>query len=314
MRCRIIPSSVGISYPAFQAWRESRIHINRIHMPITGGMIYHDIDGPKSLHPGSVYLMVNSCTKNYTVHEDEAYYHLFLNFRTIPPLLSREMLEVRAEDDPYLHHLVMAIASVIQEEIQRSGRHKLRDKEDPAWERIHPVLEQIVRHFQTRYDVCAAENPLLDRAIHYIETNYARALRNDEIARELHIDTRHLIRLFRKHLNISPHLYLTQCRMGRPFCWQENPFPRPQSSADIKTKMHSALRSRKWWAFPQSKSRNNHRGGVLCTTSIPGSAKPIRLIHPLGNLCDSRRGMGWQTCPSWQRMDYEEHANPTGRI
>ena len=57
------------------------------------------------------------------------------------------------------------------------------------------------------------ENPKLETAIRFIEEHYAERICNDDIAKILHIDTRYLIRLFGKHLDTSPYLYLTQCRI-----------------------------------------------------------------------------------------------------
>ena len=78
---------------------------------------------------------------------------------------------------------------------------------------VQPILTQIVRHVQLKYNVRTVENPKLDAAIRYIEEHYAEKLHNEDIARVLHIDTRYLIRLFSKHLDMSPYLYLTQGRI-----------------------------------------------------------------------------------------------------
>ena len=70
-----------------------------------------------------------------------------------------------------------------------------------------------MRHLQLRYSLKVLENPKIGQAIAYIEQHYAEPIGIEEIAEQLHIDTKYLIRLFRKHMDMPPYQYLSQCRI-----------------------------------------------------------------------------------------------------
>lgn len=215
MRCKIIPAAAGIKRPSIQTWKDSSHRINRIHMPIRGKLLYNDINGVRVLNEGSLYLMTNSCSQNFEMVPDCGYYHLFIDFQTVPPLLHQEVLEVDFTEDLYLYYLVKAVESVIREaggSDAMDGRYEVRRK-DPEMDLVGPLLELIVKHFQVRYNLRIIEHPKLESAIRFIEEHYSEKLCNEDIARVLHIDPRYLIRLFGKHLEMSPYLYLTQCRI-----------------------------------------------------------------------------------------------------
>lgn len=216
MKCKVIPNAVGIKRPSIQVWKESTYRINRIHIPIKGKMLYKDTGGVTVLDEGSIYFMINSCSQNFDMIPEYGYYHFYMDFQTVPPLLSREVLEIEFSKDPYLYYLIKAIESLVRSvgsEQRNGGAREDILRKDPELEEVLPILEQIVRHFQLKYNVRVVENPKLDAAIRYIEEHYAEKLHNEDIAAVLHIDTRYLIRLFSKHLDMSPYLYLTQCRI-----------------------------------------------------------------------------------------------------
>ena len=212
MRCKIIPIKVGIKHPSVKVWHEQTRRVNRIHMPIKGKMIYHDMSGDRLLDEGSVYFMVNSSSQSFEMIPEYGYYHLFFDFQTVPPFLNREVLEIEFANDHYLYYLIKAVEALVRD-VMRPGERDGITSKDPEMELALPILEQIVKHFQLKYNVRMVENPKLEAAIRFIEEHYAERLRNEDIARLLHIDTRYLIRLFGMHLDTSPYLYLTQCRI-----------------------------------------------------------------------------------------------------
>ena len=215
MRCKIIPSAAGIKRPSVQTWKDSSHRINRIHLPIKGKMLYNDVNGIRVVDEGSVYLMINSCSQNFEMIPECGYYHMYIDFQTVPPLLRQEVLKVEFSDDLYLYYLIKAVEAVIRSSASSNAMDGLYEvlRKDPEMETVGPILELIVKHFQLRYNVRMVENPKLENAIRFIEEHYAEKLRNEDIARVLHIDPRYLIRLFGKHLEMSPYLYLTQCRI-----------------------------------------------------------------------------------------------------
>jgi AraC-like DNA-binding protein len=56
-------------------------------------------------------------------------------------------------------------------------------------------------------------HPRLARAVDFIRANYRRAIRLDEICRASHLSASYLVRAFRQRFGMTPHAYLTNCRI-----------------------------------------------------------------------------------------------------
>ena len=139
---------------------------------------------------------------------------MYVDFQVYPPFVSREALEVPKSDDSYLYYLIKSIQAVVEENIRKKNRSELSmtpDKDE--MDRIGYLLSAVVQHLQSNYHLCIVENPKIEQAIRFITEHYAEPLRNEDIAEELHIDVRHLIRLFTKYMQMPPYQYLTQCRV-----------------------------------------------------------------------------------------------------
>jgi hypothetical protein len=117
MKAKAVLSSAGIAKATVERWQRASYRYNRMHFPISGDAIYHDINGDKLLTQGNVYLLVNSSALNFELIENEEYYHMYIDFRTVPPLLNRDVLEIKLDNDHYLTYLIKAIQNLVKESI-----------------------------------------------------------------------------------------------------------------------------------------------------------------------------------------------------
>ena len=214
MKAKALLSSAGIAKATQARWKNAKYRYNRMHFPISGAAIYHDINGDKILTVGNIYLFVNSSASNFELLENEQYYHMYIDFRTVPPLLNREALEIEVEKDHYLMYLIKAIQCLIQENKKEKNKNVIKGAEDEELlNQAQRLLQSILIHLHIKYGLQIVENSKIDRAIKYIEERYSEHMSNNDIARELHIDTRYFIRLFNKCVGMTPYQYLTQCRI-----------------------------------------------------------------------------------------------------
>ena len=213
MKFKIFPATIGIGTPLLDAWKNAPQGLSTIHMPLRGRMQCKTSKGIVEMTPGNIYFMANRISLQFDLDPNAEYEHLFMNFRALPPLLIHEMLCINAEDDPYLFHLVKAIEALVHRQMEETGQNKVRGTSNPFWQQTRPVMELLVQHFRQHYGITTVENTKLVKAIAFIEDHFREPLQNKDIAAELHIDPRYLIRLFRSKMDISPHGYLTQCRI-----------------------------------------------------------------------------------------------------
>lgn len=214
MKAKALLSSAGIAKATKERWQKANYRYNRMHFPISGAAIYHDVNGDKMLEVGSIHLLVNSSAANFELLENEQYYHMYLDFRTVPPLLNRDVLSIDLENDPYLTYLIKALQNLAEETKKKNKVAVIKEKLDAdVFNQAQLLLRVILSHLGRKYGLQTMENPKIETAIQYIEKNYAEHISNNDIAEELHIDTRYFIRLFKKYVGMSPYQYLTQCRI-----------------------------------------------------------------------------------------------------
>ncbi len=214
MHSKITLARVGVGDTSLRIWQEITYRVNRIHLPLVGRALCRDINGEKLLQEGSAYLLVNSMSQNFSLVPGYRYYHFYVDFQTAPPLVTRELVELSLNTDPVTAHILSAMQDLLYAMLPNGtdGVITAADGAEEFWQ-VERLLDVLLRHICTRYGVTTVENPKIESALEYIEQHYTEPLGNADIAEALCIDTRYLIRLFQKYMNMPPYQYLTQCRI-----------------------------------------------------------------------------------------------------
>ena len=216
MNVKVVFNGAGISNADVAVWNHTYTRYNRLHVPLEGRVIYHEVKKERILHEGRAYLLVNSCSPNFEMIPNYQYRHLYIDFRTMPPFLNNEIIEIDLSEDEFSLYLLKAIQTMIQKNIQLYQKNKIFPGErNDQGEQITHILITLLVHLQQRYGLQVVDNPKIETALRYIDEHYAEAIRNEDIAAALYIDKRSLIRLFGKYMNMTPLQYLTQYRVER---------------------------------------------------------------------------------------------------
>ena len=223
MRCRVILSKAGVCEPSIRSWQEASFRINRIHVPLEGCAVYCGVGGKRRLECGSIYLLVNSCSQNFDMVVEERYFHFYMDFQTAPPLSGGALLEIGRSEDPFLRHLLDAVQALIVSHCEINGCEPITEVTEPnLFLRIERMLDIAVQYMGERYGLTVVESTKIAEAIEYIEAHYAEPIRIEDIAKALHLDTRYLIRLFNRFVDMPPYQYLTQCRIEHAIIYLRN--------------------------------------------------------------------------------------------
>ncbi len=211
MRCKVILLMAGICDGSMQIWRESLHRCNRIHVPLQGKATYRGVENEQQLNSGSAYLLVNSFARNFNLSPENRYNHLYLDFQTVPPLVGNDIVELDLAGDPVTRAFLNLIEAVLSE--QGGAIVRVMPESGEAFSQLRQIADAMMRHLQLRYQLKILENKKVECVIKYIEEHYSKPLSNEDIAAQLHIDSKYLIRLFRKQMDMPPYQYLTQCRI-----------------------------------------------------------------------------------------------------
>ena len=193
--------------------RESSYRVNRIHIPLEGKAKYRDINGEKILSRGSVYLLINGFTKDLSMFRDSGYSHIYLDFVSSPPLLSREMIEIALDENPYINSLVTLTRLLIEEGGRNLDSRLYVDRDCEVFADLEEVVKIIMLYVSRNYKANILENDKLERAVRFIHQHYREQIHNSEIADAAGVEQRQLIRIFERYLQTTPYRYLTSCRL-----------------------------------------------------------------------------------------------------
>ena len=193
--------------------RESAYRVNRIHIPLEGKAKYRDINGEKVLSKGSAYLLINGFSNDLSMFRDCSYSHMYLDFVSTPPLLSREMIEISLEENEYINSLITLTRLLIEEGGRNFESRLYVDRECEVFADLEEVVKLIMLYVSRNYKANIVENENLECAVRYIHEHYREPIHNSEIAVAAGVEERQLIRIFERYLNTTPYRYLTGYRL-----------------------------------------------------------------------------------------------------
>ena len=216
MNVKVVFNGAGISNADVAIWNHAYTRYNRLHVPLEGRVIYHDVNGDRILHEGRAYLLVNSYSPNFEIIPNYQYRHLYIDFRTMPPFVNNETIEIDLSKDEFSLYLLKAVQTIIQKNIQYYQKEKIfPNEQNDQGEQIKHILISLLVHLQRGYGLQVVDNPKIGAALRYMDEHFAENICNEDIAAALYIDKRSLIRLFGKYMNMTPLQYLTQYRVER---------------------------------------------------------------------------------------------------
>lgn len=206
--------NIGITYPNPVKYLTSQNHVHRIHVPISGSVLFSRGKNTIKLVPGNAYVLPASAMDSFTLLDKEDYLHLFIDFRCAPPPISKEPKVIDLEQDKALKSILDYVITLIKNYKNKDvPGHITPHRDRTIFKQLEYAVTLILSHLWMFHDFRGIENSKIRDAIDFISQNYQRPIHNEDIAAAVGLETRTLSRLFDKHLAISPYYYLTQHRI-----------------------------------------------------------------------------------------------------
>lgn len=184
-------------------WRiRSLPYTNRLYVVLGGQAFFIEHDGcEKRLLSNHVYLFPHRLPFCVRQDERDPVNHLYFDFMLAPPLLGEALVELPLKADSLMERTVRCLQMAV-------GR-----AEDAFLVRgyFQNLLSLVLRE--------SGETPSQDErvnlALRHIHDHFGETLRDDALAKLVHLEKNHFIRLFRKTTGMTPYQYLREYRLNR---------------------------------------------------------------------------------------------------
>ena len=202
---------VGYGGPDERYWNGEVLHntYNRVHIPIKHEATV--IIGSKEykMTPGNIYLLPSHVKIGFKAASPE-YRHLYVDFYVSPFILDKELKVVALEAKSTLESFAELFLRLMKE--SGGDSVQINNKVMPRY--LEHFIKSFIICFLDKADVKLMQNHKLADAISYIYAHYTEELTNESIAKALYIHPRHLARLFKDELQMTPHQFLTEYRIN----------------------------------------------------------------------------------------------------
>lgn len=187
----------------------------KIHVVFEGQGEYTTPYGTYTLTAGDIFLTVPDCVVQYKASEENPWTYGWFAFNGMnaPMYLDRAGLHI---EKPILHlkrlELVCdIILNMTQVEMAESTRDLV------LLSHLYRLLSEVIDSASSplRRSQAVGANLYIEEALNYIETNYSRQMRIEEMACHIGIQRKYLARLFNQHFATSPQQYLVTYRMEK---------------------------------------------------------------------------------------------------
>ncbi len=206
--------NIGIAYPNPKKYLVSQNHIHRIHVPLSGAVLFSYGKNTIKLVPGNAYVLPAASMDSLSVIDGEDYLHLFIDFRCVPPPINKEPIVINLEEDKAFAAIIDYVITMIKNYKQKEvSGHVTSHHDRIMFRHLEYTTTIILSHLWIYHGFRGIENAKIRDAIDFIAKNYSRPLHNEDIAAAIGVEPRTLGRLFDKHFAISPYYYLTQYRI-----------------------------------------------------------------------------------------------------
>ena len=204
---------VGYGKPINDRWGvyENITPYNRLHIPISGGAnVIFGGETRASVEVGNVYIFPSNSEMRMEVSKGCEYEHLYLDFYVSPPIVGVEHIVIEQCKDETLKLYADLLLSILKR--KNGGYVQLDYRRIPN--DIEHFLNSLLLYIFKNYGIKQIENQRMAQAIEFIYTHYSEDIGNEEIAESIYVHPRHLARLFKEELNMTPHQFLTEYRIN----------------------------------------------------------------------------------------------------
>ena len=206
---------IGCGCPSFGVWgKNDNNFYNRLHIPLSGKALLSNNDKfTQVMEPGYAYLLPSCTDLSLSECVGEEYVHLYIDVYVSPLVVSKNPRVMKLDEDNLLTKYTQTFQAIL-ENVDAEGEIILNKGTLILPNYFKLFLDSMLVYIFERYDVKMLHDNMLDKAIRYIYEHYSEDISNEDIASNLHVHSRHLIRIFKDVLKKTPRQFLNEYRIA----------------------------------------------------------------------------------------------------
>ncbi len=187
-----------------------KIGVNRLYYVHGGNATLHCDGYSVSLEEGYIYLFPQSIEFDAHIDDDSFLDHTFFDFY-LPIYIEKEIIKLKMGQIS----LIDKIMAVLIELAERYPKHEKTAKQDDFYQMVMTnVAELMFLVSKEVKEIGFINDTRILNVLSYIQRNIHKPITTKELSDYLGIHKAYFERLFRKHMNTSPHQYIRNYRLN----------------------------------------------------------------------------------------------------
>lgn len=192
---------------------------NRVYYFFNEGIMCETADKVIAFKPGYFYVLPSNISlKFFYANENVSANHFYIDFAITEMFFKEKIFEIPLKSSLYLKKYLDFIISYLVEHsistITYWNKKNERSDSQTIYSTIQSVLSTLIILFCENTDMMSDNNYSLGAVINYIQNNYKKNIKLDDLCKISALSKNQLIRSFNIRYGISPYAYIKSFRMN----------------------------------------------------------------------------------------------------
>ncbi len=210
-------------------WGKAQIiNIQRLYYIKSGTGYIFDTQGRRiAFEPQTIYLFPYNFPQDFVTDPDDRIDHMYIDFLSTPPVMAGDMLTYPVEERTPLSRMVSLLDSLIEVHSYEgncesyisppSRFHHIVDAPDGSraeyYQTLYALIQALLLMLNAQKAIPFAADDAVTHALQYMNQNYQKEIRVEEMARQSGYQARQFSRRFKKVMGMTPYQYLLNYRL-----------------------------------------------------------------------------------------------------
>lgn len=207
------------SFNPNRIWTYANIPVNRLYYIIDGCGYYILNEEKHHFKKNHVYLIPQHIKVTPGFDSSVGFKHCYIDFFSSTIFNVSEVIEINIDEMKILKNIFECVTILSEDETANLTRNFEFSSYTDQYSllilnTIQSMLNLMLNIIEKELQINTENDERIAQAIAYIDSNYTQPISITDIANHIHLDKFYFIKLFKKHMNMTPYQYLKSCRLS----------------------------------------------------------------------------------------------------